>query len=228
MRGPLGRSRRHELPVLNAATAPRTHVFLAIPRAVAKSWRSCRASARRPRSAWRSTSALVEGGQPASRGGDPRGEERVGLCSEGGNFSDEDPCRLCSDPQTRPTGGVRRRAAGRREWMAFERTGQFRGRYHVLGGALSPLEGRNRKTCASAAARTAAAGHGDPRHLGTTSQRGGRGDRALPVEALVPLGVRVTRIARGVPMGRIWSIPTGDAGPRARGPARGRMRRRSG
>src|SRR5262245_27839249 len=68
-------------------------------------------------------------------------KERVGLCRVCGNFSDEDPCRLCSDPARDPAVVCVVEQPG--DVMAFERTGQFRGRYHVLGGALSPLDGTN-------------------------------------------------------------------------------------
>ena len=142
-----------------------------------------------------------------------------------GNFSDEDPCRLCSDPAR--DGSLVCVVEQPGDVIAFERTGQFRGRYHVLGGALSPLDGTHPEDLRiQRAARTPAAGdtvQGDhPRHQ---PQRGGRGDRALPRRSCwSPLGVRVTRIARGVPMGSDleYSGP-GDAGPRARGAARGRV-----
>src|SRR5262245_26082183 len=67
--------------------------------------------------------------------------EQVGFCGVCGNFSEHDPCLICTDPERdsslvcvveQPV-----------DVLAFERTGQFRGRYHVLGGALSPLDGTN-------------------------------------------------------------------------------------
>jgi recombination protein RecR len=127
-------------------------------------------------------------------------KERVGLCSECGNFSDEDPCRLCSDPQRDSSILCVVEQPG--DVMAFERTGQFRGRYHVLGGALSPLEGRNpedlrirpllerlRRDTVSEII------------LGTNPNVAGEATALYLSKLLVPLGVRVTRIARGVPMG---------------------------
>jgi recombination protein RecR len=65
--------------------------------------------------------------------------ERVGFCTTCGNFSETDPCALCSDPRrdTKVVCVVEQPV----DVLAFERTGQFTGRYHVLGGALSPLEG---------------------------------------------------------------------------------------
>ena len=65
--------------------------------------------------------------------------ERVGFCSACGNFSESDPCLICSDAQR--DASVICVVEQPVDVLAFERTGSFRGRYHVLGGALSPLEG---------------------------------------------------------------------------------------
>ena len=65
--------------------------------------------------------------------------ERVGFCTTCGNFSETDPCALCGDPRRDPR--VLCVVEQPVDVLAFERTGQFSGRYHVLGGALSPLEG---------------------------------------------------------------------------------------
>src|SRR5258705_8873620 len=66
-------------------------------------------------------------------------KERVHFCSVCGNFAEEDPCMLCRDPGR--DGSVVCVVEQPGDVLAFERTGQFRGRYHVLGGALSPLDG---------------------------------------------------------------------------------------
>src|SRR5258708_23420686 len=66
-------------------------------------------------------------------------KERVGFCSLCGNFSEENPCRMCTDPSRDAALLCVVEQPG--DVLALERTGTFRGRYHVLGGALSPLEG---------------------------------------------------------------------------------------
>jgi recombination protein RecR len=66
-------------------------------------------------------------------------KERVGFCRVCGNFSEGDPCLICRDPQR--DGSVVCVVEQPGDVLAFERTGQYRGRYHVLGGALSPLDG---------------------------------------------------------------------------------------
>ena len=65
--------------------------------------------------------------------------ERVGFCRTCGNFTEQDPCLLCSDPQR--DGSVLCVVEQPGDVLALERAGAFKGRYHVLGGALSPLDG---------------------------------------------------------------------------------------
>src|SRR5262245_3916398 len=67
--------------------------------------------------------------------------EHVGFCRVCGNVSETDPCRICSDPER--DGSLVCVVEQPGDVLALERTGQFRGRYHVLGGALSPLDGTN-------------------------------------------------------------------------------------
>ncbi len=132
--------------------------------------------------------------------------ERVGFCGQCGNFSEEDPCRICRDPQ-RASGAVCV-VEQPGDVLAFERTGQFRGRYHVLGGALSPLEGtspeqlrirellqRLRETTAEGASVITEI------ILATNPNVNGEATALYLSKLLGPLGVKVTRIARGVPMG---------------------------
>ena len=149
-------------------------------------------------------------------------KERVGLCSMCGNFSEEDPCRLCTDPQRDSSLLCVVEQPG--DVLALERTGQFRGRYHVLGGALSPLDGiqpdqlrirelleRLRPTVAGAATNSggavAEAAARAPAVavreiiLATNPNVAGEATALYLSKLLAPLGLKVTRIARGVPMG---------------------------
>jgi recombination protein RecR len=126
--------------------------------------------------------------------------EKVGFCSVCGLFSEEDPCLIDRDPQRDPqlVCVVEQPA----DVLAFERTGSFRGRYHVLGGALSPLAGiqpedlRIRELLERM--RT------EPIQeiiLATNPNVAGEATALYLSRLLAPLGVKITRIARGVPMG---------------------------
>ncbi|MFT4039730.1 MAG: toprim domain-containing protein, partial [Thermomicrobiales bacterium] len=65
-------------------------------------------------------------------------KERVRLCSICFNTTETDPCAICSDPGRDEAICVVEEPL---DVVALERTGQFRGRYHVLHGAVSPVEG---------------------------------------------------------------------------------------
>jgi recombination protein RecR len=127
-------------------------------------------------------------------------KERVGLCGVCGNFSDQDPCRLCADPQRDAALVCVVEQPG--DVMAFERTGQFRGRYHVLGGALSPLDGTNPEDLRIAPLLERLRGDTVTEViLATNPNVAGEATALYLSKLLAPIGVRVTRIARGVPMG---------------------------
>ena len=126
--------------------------------------------------------------------------ERVGFCSTCGNFSETDPCVLCADP--RRDSHVLCVVEQPVDVLAFERTGQFTGRYHVLGGALSPLEGTSPEQLRVRELLSRMRG-GEVKEviLATNPNVNGEATALYLSKLLTPLGVRVTRIARGVPMG---------------------------
>ena len=126
--------------------------------------------------------------------------ERVGFCCTCGNFSETDPCALCGDP--RRDGRVLCVVEQPVDVLAFERTGQFTGRYHVLGGALSPLEGTSPEQLRIRELLARLRG-GEVKEviLATNPNVNGEATALYLSRLLTPLGVRVTRIARGVPMG---------------------------
>ena len=126
--------------------------------------------------------------------------ERVGFCSVCGLFSEDDPCLIDRDPQRDPhVVCVVEQPA---DVLAFERTGSFRGRYHVLGGVLSPLDGtrpedlRIRRLLERMGAEPI-----QEIILATNPNVAGEATALYLSKLLGPLGVKVTRIARGVPMG---------------------------
>jgi recombination protein RecR len=87
--------------------------------------------------------------------------------------------------------------------LALERTAHFRGRYHVLGGALSPLDGTNPEDLRiqSLLHRLQAGSEIREVILATNPNVAGEATALYLSRLLTPLGIKVTRIARGVPMG---------------------------
>jgi recombination protein RecR len=126
-------------------------------------------------------------------------KEKVGRCSICYNLTEADPCAICRDPRRDPrTVCV---VEDLKDLLAIERSGSYRGVYHVLGGVLSPLDG---------------VGEGDLRIrelvqrvnpdikeiiLATNPTMEGEMTAGHLVRVLKPLGVRLTRIARGIPFG---------------------------
>jgi recombination protein RecR len=132
--------------------------------------------------------------------------ERVGFCRLCGNFTEQDPCLLCSDPKRDASLVCVVEQPG--DVLALERTASFKGRYHVLGGALSPLEGTTPETLRirELLERLRVAGEGGAPAikeviLATNPNVAGEATALYLHRLLTPLGVKVTRIARGVPMG---------------------------
>lgn len=131
-------------------------------------------------------------------------KEKVGFCTECGNYSEASPCVICADPERDP--GLLGVVEQPVDVVAIERTGAFRGRYHVLGGALSPLEGTGPEDLRlKELLQRVAGGEGRPPVreviLATNPTVAGESTALYIFRLLAPHGVRVTRIARGVPVG---------------------------
>ena len=131
-------------------------------------------------------------------------KEKVGFCGECGNYSEQSPCGLCSDPERDPS--LLCVVEQPVDVVAIEGTGAFRGRYHVLGGALSPLQGtgpedlRVKELLARVAVDNGAASVREV-ILATNPTVAGESTALYVSRLLAPHGVRITRIARGVPVG---------------------------
>jgi recombination protein RecR len=126
--------------------------------------------------------------------------EQVGFCSVCGNFSEHEPCLICTDPER--DSSIVCVVEQPVDVLAFERTGQFRGRYHVLGGALSPLDGTNPEDLRIRQLLERMRGESISEVILATNPTVSGEATALYLSKLLgPLGVKITRIARGVPMG---------------------------
>jgi recombination protein RecR len=127
-------------------------------------------------------------------------KERIVSCSTCFNVTEQDPCRICSDP-ARDT-GLLCVVEEPNDLLAMERTGEFKGRYHVLLGALSPLEGIGPDDIKvrELLARLDAGGASEV-ILATNPNVEGEATALYLAKLMRPLGVRITRIARGLPVG---------------------------
>jgi recombination protein RecR len=123
----------------------------------------------------------------------------VRRCSICNTLTEEDPCEICSDPQRDASILCVVEEPG--NLAAIEKTREYRGRYHVLWGALSPLRGigPDEIDTAGLLARVGA----DVREvvLATNPNVEGEATALYLARRLKPLGVRVTRIAFGLPVG---------------------------
>ena len=121
-------------------------------------------------------------------------------CSRCFNVTEEDPCRICANPSRDPA--VMCVVEEPNDLLAMERTGEYRGRYHVLLGALSPLEGigPDELKVRELLGRVETDGVREV-ILATNPNVEGDATAIYLAKLLRPLGVRVTRIARGLPVG---------------------------
>ncbi|MET7639529.1 recombination mediator RecR [Streptomyces sp. NPDC005438] len=127
-------------------------------------------------------------------------KERVRFCSMCGNVAQEERCRVCLDPRRDPA--VICVVEEPKDVVAIERTREFRGRYHVLGGAISPIEGvgpddlRIRELLARLAD-----GSVTELILATDPNLEGEATATYLARMVSTMGLRVTRLASGLPVG---------------------------
>lgn len=125
--------------------------------------------------------------------------ERVRFCRVCANLTEADPCRFCADP--RRDDHLICVVESVPSLLAIERTGEYRGRYHVLHGVLSPLDGVGPEAL-HLKELVARLGHGVDEVIVATNPSVEGEATALYLQRLLrPLGVRVTRIASGVAVG---------------------------
>jgi len=125
--------------------------------------------------------------------------DKIRLCSICMNMTEQDPCTLCNDPQRdSETICV---VATPSDLIAIDRGGHFRGRYHVLHGLLSPLEGIGPDDIRVAELIRRLSGPVREVIIATSPNVDGEATAMYVARALKPLGVKVSRIATGLPVG---------------------------
>lgn len=125
---------------------------------------------------------------------------KVRFCVTCGNVAQDEQCRICADPRRDPH--VLCVVEEPKDVVAIERTREFRGRYHVLGGAISPIEGvgpddlRTRELMERLADGTVT-----EIILATDPNLEGEATATYLARLIKPMGLRVTRLASGLPVG---------------------------
>jgi recombination protein RecR len=127
-------------------------------------------------------------------------KERVKFCSECGNVSEEEQCRICRDPRRDPSKICVVEES--KDVIAIERTREFRGKYHVLGGAISPIDGigpdqlRIRELMQRLSDSTIT-----EIILATDPNLEGEATATYLARLIKPMGISVSRLASGLPVG---------------------------
>ncbi len=127
-------------------------------------------------------------------------KERVSLCSICQNVTEIDPCRVCSDDRRDRT--IICIVEEPLDILAMERSGNYEGLYHVLHGAISPMDGIGPEDLKTAELlHRLRSGEVVEIILATNPNLEGEATAMYLTRLLKPLGVRVTRLARGLPVG---------------------------
>lgn len=126
-------------------------------------------------------------------------KDRIRYCSSCWNITEEDPCTICSSPKRdRSTICV---VEEPNDVLALEKTNEFRGLYHVLGGSLSPLDGIGPEELKVRELLQRINGEVTEVILAMNPNVEGEATTIYLTKLLKPLGTKVTRIARGIPVG---------------------------
>ena len=127
-------------------------------------------------------------------------KEKVRFCGICGNVAEEEQCRICQDPRRDLT--ILCVVEEPKDVLAIEKTREFRGRYHVLGGAISPIDGvgpddlRIRELLARLADGTVT-----EVLLATDPNREGEATATYLARLISPMEIAVSRLASGLPVG---------------------------
>jgi recombination protein RecR len=127
-------------------------------------------------------------------------KEKVRFCATCGNVAEGELCRICADPRRDPTAICV--VEEPKDVVAIERTREFRGRYHVLGGAISPIEGVGPDDLRIKELMTMLA-DSDVQEviIATDPNLEGEATASYLARFLSKMGLKVTRLASGLPVG---------------------------
>lgn len=127
-------------------------------------------------------------------------KQRVRFCAVCGNVSADEQCRICRDP--RRDGSVLCVVEESKDVVAIEKTREYRGRYHVLGGAISPIDGIGPDDLRiKELVHRLASGEVTEVILATDPNLEGEATATYLARWLKPMGVKISRLASGLPVG---------------------------
>ena len=127
-------------------------------------------------------------------------KERVKFCTTCGNISEEDLCKICRDPRRDKTSICVVEES--KDVLAIEKTREFKGTYHVLGGAISPIDGVGPENLRikELMTRLSETTIGEI-IIATDPNLEGEATATYLTRLIKPLGVKVSRLASGLPVG---------------------------
>ena len=127
-------------------------------------------------------------------------KERVKFCSICGNISEEELCKICRDPRRDKTSICVVEES--KDVLAIEKTREFKGSYHVLGGAISPIDGVGPENLRikELMTRLAETTIGEV-IIATDPNLEGEATATYLTRLIKPLGIKVSRLASGLPVG---------------------------
>lgn len=127
-------------------------------------------------------------------------KEKVKICSRCFNITEEDPCQICRDSNRNEKQLCV--VEEPHDLLAIEKTGAFKGKYHVLQGSLSPLDGRGPDDIRVRELLDRLKGNNvDEVIIATNPNNDGEATAHYLTKVTKSLGIKVTKIAQGIPMG---------------------------
>jgi len=127
-------------------------------------------------------------------------KERVKFCTTCGNISEEELCRICKDPR-RDNSSICV-VEESKDVLAVEKTREFKGKYHVLGGAISPIDGIGPESLRIKELMTRLAQTQiNEVIVATDPNLEGEATATYLTRLIKPLGIKVSRLASGLPVG---------------------------
>ncbi|MCX6451118.1 MAG: recombination mediator RecR [Actinobacteria bacterium] len=127
-------------------------------------------------------------------------KEKVKFCTECGNITEDDLCRICRDPKRDQTSICVVEES--KDVLSIEKTLEFRGKYHVLGGAISPIDGIGPENLRIRELLTRlGASEIQEVIIATDPNLEGEATATYLSRLLKPMGIKISRLASGLPVG---------------------------